>query len=103
MAKNEALFRDVNEKVREIDNAHGGATSELAEFLCECGNADCLERVPMTLHEYERIRSNPVHFAFLAGHENPEVERIVERTDRYVVVEKVAGERDIGRETDPRS
>ena len=40
LAKNEALFRDINERVRQIDEAHGIPTDELWDFLCECGSAD---------------------------------------------------------------
>ena len=102
--KNEALFRDVNERVKEIDRAHGvPAGDNTWDFLCECGNAGCTEHVSLTLAEYERARSDPTLFAVLPGHEIPEVEVAVEETDRYVLAKKRPGEREIARQTDPRA
>jgi hypothetical protein len=102
VVKNEALFRDVNERVKEIDQAQSVATDETWDFLCECGNADCLERVELRPEEYEQLRSSPVHFAVVPGHEKPEVERVVRGGERYLVVEKLPGEQEIALETDPR-
>src|SRR3712207_7921589 len=38
--------------------------------------------------EYERLRADARHFAVVAGHDIPSAEYVVERTDRYHVVEK---------------
>ena len=103
LAKNEALFRDINERVRQIDEAHGIPTDELWDFLCECGSAECLERVSMTVAEYERVRAAPVQFALVPGHEIPEVERVVDETRRFTVVEKHPEEQQVALETDPRA
>ena len=104
IAKNEALFRDVNERVKEIDQAHGIPSGDNAwDFLCECGNADCIERISLTLAEYEHVRSDPTLFALMPVHEEPEVERAIERTDRFVIAKKKPGERAIAKQADPRS
>ena len=103
VAKNEALFRDVNERVKEIDRAHGVPADEVWDFLCECGNGECLERVPMTLAEYERVRANAVQFALVPGHEKGEVERVIHETPRFSIVEKRPSERSVALTTDPRS
>ena len=57
----------------------------------------------MSLGEYEAVRSEPSHFAVAPGHEEPTVERVVGRTDRYLVVEKVGEAGDLAEEADPRS
>jgi hypothetical protein len=102
VAKNEALFRRVNERIEEINEALAGDSE--AEFLCECGNDDCTEPVSLTLSEYEEVRSNPTHFLIAHGHDVVDVERVVRETDRYAVVEKFSGETArIAVETDPRS
>ena len=101
-AKNEALFRDVNERVKEIDEAHHVATDERWEFLCECALADCLERISLDKEEYETVRSNPVRFVVAPGHEMPDIEHVVRSGEGYVVVEKDA-DRNVARATDPRS
>ena len=103
VAKNEVLFRDVNERVKDVDKSHNISTADYWDFLCECGNADCLERVPMTLAEYERVRSNAVQFAVVPGHETPEVERPLHETARFAIVEKRPNEQSVAVTTDPRS
>ena len=38
IARNEVLFREVNERVQEIA---GGSVSDTVLLVCECGRADC--------------------------------------------------------------
>ena len=102
LAKNEVLFREVNEQVDRIDREHGMPRDELASFLCECSHSECLERVTATPAEYEEVRSTPHTFLLVHGHEVPDIETVVRSTDRFVVVEKLPGEREIPRATDPR-
>jgi hypothetical protein len=87
LRRNEQIARRVNEHTAE--DVERGAVSA-PEFLCECGNATCMERLPMTLDEFEQVHSNERRFAVLPGHELPEVERVVASTPSYAVVEKVA-------------
>jgi hypothetical protein len=42
----------------------------------------------MTLAEYRSLRLDPHRFGVLPGHEVLEVEDVIERNDRYLVVEK---------------
>jgi hypothetical protein len=100
VARNEALFRRVNERIEEINETLAGES----DFLCECGSDDCTAPVSLTLSEYEQVRSNPTHFLIAHGHDVVDVERVVRKTDRYAVVEKFSGEAGrIAVETDPRS
>jgi hypothetical protein len=103
LAKNEVLFREVNEQVDRIDREHGAPARELASFLCECSQAECLTRVTATRAEYEDVRAIPHAFLLAPGHEVPEVETVVRSTDRFVVVDKLPGEREIAQANDPRS
>ena len=64
---------------------------------------DCLERIKLSKDEYERLRSNPIHFAVVRGHERLEIERVVAENDGYLVVEKLPGAREIALAADPRS
>ncbi|HEV8250424.1 MAG TPA: hypothetical protein VGQ15_10665 [Gaiellaceae bacterium] len=93
-ARNEALFREVNERRAAIDRqARGGWAdpTELFEFVCECGvEGGCEGRVQMTLEEYESVRQQDDRFPVVPGHESPEIETVVERNERYVVVDKHA-------------
>jgi hypothetical protein len=90
IGKNESLFREVNERLRELGEAFSGMT-ETAEFICECGNSTCTERLQLTLSTYEEIRSDPKRFFVVKGHELPEYEKLVAEKGHYLVVEKLPG------------
>jgi hypothetical protein len=86
VAMNEATFRKVNEGM-EV----GQDPSGLLTFVCECGRLGCTKLIQLRRGEYESI------------HEILEAEEIVERHDRYLVVEKAGGpEAEIVEHTDPR-
>ena len=74
MGENQALFRDVN------------------------------ERIMLTLEEYQELRANATHFAVVADdqHVVPEAERIVEKHERFWVVEKVGEAAEAAEELDVR-
>jgi predicted ThiF/HesA family dinucleotide-utilizing enzyme len=98
VAMNEATFRKVNEGM-EL----GQDPSGLLTFVCECGRLGCTELIQLTRGEYESLRTNPRRFAIVDGHEILEAEAIVERHDRYSVVEKAGDpEAEIVEHTDPR-
>jgi hypothetical protein len=101
-AQNEAVFRRVNERLEEVNEAFQVVTDN-AEFVCECARIECVERVQMTLSKYEALRRAPTHFIVKPDHVLPEEERVVERQPEFVVVEKFgrAGER--ARQLDPRA
>ena len=106
LAQNEALFREVNERVAEIAThfIEVETKGEAVEFICECGRRDCAEPITMTVAEYQAIRADATRFAVLPGHELPEVESVVKRHPTYVVVEKREEDaQEIARETDPRA
>lgn len=98
---NEALFRQVNERISELgDDFH---MKEL-EILCECGDIDCGDRFEIEHQAYEELRSEPTHFAVLPGHEIPDVETVVERRRVYTVVRKdPGGPAEVAEKTDPRA
>ena len=98
VAMNEATFRKVNEGM-EVGQDPGG----LLTFVCECGRLGCSKLILLTREEYEAVRENPRRFAIIDGHEILEAEAIVERHERYLVVEKTGGaETEIVEQTDPR-
>ena len=100
LAQNEAVFRAGNERIDAILGAAAGT----APYLCECGNADCLEPVPLTHTEYEVVRSHPARFFVAPGHEDLSAgEVVVENLDRYTIVEKQGAVGEIVTRSDPRS
>ena len=99
---NEALFREVNERLQEL--AEGFAhTPEKLDLICECGNASCASRIEMDPEEYQKVRSDSTTFAIIKGHAIPDVEEIVERRAGYDVVRKTGSEAErVAEKTDPR-
>ena len=104
LAGNEALFREVNERVAEVAThfIEVETSAEQINFACECGRADCAEPITMTMVEYEAIRAESTHFAVAPEHELPEIESVVARHPTYFVVEKREEDaQEVARETDP--
>ena len=85
LAANEDRFRQINEKVEDMAAAHGGDSHE---FLCECSDPDCSERVRLTLAEYRRVREDGARFIVVKGHVVNEIERVVESAEDHAVIEK---------------
>jgi hypothetical protein len=96
-ARNEAIFREVNERVADVMDSEARTTN----FLCECGNLDCVEEISLTDAEYVKVRSNPATFAVAPGHVIEDVETVIEETDRFQIVEKHPREAAIAEATDP--
>lgn len=97
LARNQTLFREVNEGIEDIAGSTDGV-----EFVCECSDPECVSTVKLSLAEYERIRSNSTWFFVKSGHVIPEIERVVFEEDGYAVVEKMVG-REFAKEADPRT
>jgi hypothetical protein len=89
-ARNEALLREVNERINAIDRAAATGDGDTHGFHCECGReGGCEERIWMTLEEYDVVRAQDDRFALVPGHETDELEYVVESTERFVIVDKV--------------
>jgi hypothetical protein len=99
IARNEAIARVVNERVREVRPEEG---DQLVGFLCECGDASCTETIHLSIRDYERIRSEPTYFIVVPGHEVTSVEAPIEENESYLVVRKNPEEATIALDTDPR-
>jgi hypothetical protein len=90
LGQNEVLFREVNERLRELGEGFS-LVSDAPAFVCECVNSSCTEQIRMSLETYEQIRAEPIRFFVIKGHEEPDYERIVEEHEQFVVVEKLPG------------
>jgi hypothetical protein len=89
-ARNEALLREVNDRIHEVgERLQVLPDDEVLDFRCECGRPSCDEPISMTAREYEHVRSQDDRFAVVPGHEDAEIERVVERADGYVIVDKL--------------
>jgi hypothetical protein len=89
-ARNEALFREVNERIASLGERAEAWTTDGTHFLCECGEeGGCGQRVRVPMDVYERVRSQDDRFVVKPGHETPDLEQAIEWTDDYVIVDKV--------------
>jgi len=85
IARTESAFREVNEAIARTADRFD---AEEADFVCECADPDCMHRVTAALEEYVEVRAEATRFLLAPGHHEPRVERVVERTGEYDVVEK---------------
>ena len=89
-AKNEALLREVNDRIEEVgERLTVVPADDKLDFRCECGQPDCEAFVSLTVSQYEHVRSNNDRFAVVPGHDDPRIERVVERAERYLIVDKL--------------
>jgi hypothetical protein len=86
IAKNEAVFRAANRQLEQADKEAGG--DGVLEVLCECGRESCSGLISLTAAEYDGIHSQADRFVVVPGHENAEIESVVERRATYFVVDK---------------
>jgi hypothetical protein len=102
-AANEALFREVNERIERLHEHFAAHAEEAFEVVCECHHLDCTERIEMMVGDYERVRADSATFFVKAGHEDPTAEDVVDSSGDYLIVRKLPGDpARIARETDPR-
>ncbi len=85
-ARTEALFRDVNERIAESARRF---EADATQFVCECADPNCTDRVEATLDEYEEVRSDGATFLLTPGHVQGDIERVVSDRGRFHVVKKV--------------
>ncbi len=100
LASNETVFREVNEGIQR--GQWPGEQSEPVGFRCECARLGCNLLVELRLAEYEAVRSHPRRFMMIDGHQVPELERVVERHEGYLVVEKLDEAGRFAAREDPR-
>jgi hypothetical protein len=100
---NEAIFRQVNEQIRSLNQKFGTERGTM-NVICECGSADCTDQLTVPVPEYERVRSDARRYVVAKGHEISDVERVVVQAAGYDVVQKREGvAAELARELDPRS
>jgi hypothetical protein len=96
VARNESLFREVNERIVGLEEQLGARQPdmEFIGFVCECSTVGCTTRVEANLGEYRMARERPTRFLVAPDHVDANHERVVTTNSRFAIVEKVgiAGE-----------
>jgi len=102
--QNQSLFREVNERVKDVNDSFNVFAS-LSDWVCECANDDCFQRLELSTDEYERIRRHSARFLVCPSEQHvwPEAENVVERHANYWIVEKIQLGAEIAQQDDPRS
>jgi hypothetical protein len=86
--KNEQAYKDYNERRVAMEEDAGIPESERVPFACECDDPECSRAISMTIAEYERLAGPADQFVVAAGHEDPDVEVVVETRESFIVVSK---------------
>jgi hypothetical protein len=87
VARNEELFQVVNRQIEKLEATLG--SGKTFAMVCECGKKHCLDGFEVEPAVYQRVRTNPLLFFVVPGHEDATVEKVLERTPEYLVVQKV--------------
>src|SRR5512133_1296913 len=99
---NEAVFREVNQRITSLANLFKWGEPAPLDLVCECRNATCVKRIEMTRSEYEAVRAEETHFALYPGHADAEIERVISSHKGYEVVAKQGDAAEIARTLSPR-
>lgn len=87
IARNENAFRALNESLGASVH-HGRPDSDLAGFVCECGNPECDDIVRVPLPTYMSVRADSQLFIVKPSHDIPDAEDVIAERDGFVVVRK---------------
>src|SRR5690242_6547243 len=103
IARNDAIFRDANERIRDSAIEHD--LTDSIPFLCECAERSCTTIVRLPLTEYERIRAEPTWFFNAPGHSavGGSAVTVLEQHPRYEVLTKLGVAAEVVKEEDPRT
>ena len=104
IGRNEALFRDVNERMESLNQAFSAVTDSVV-VVCECGDRSCVEQFRMSVEDYKAVRADPLLFVVRPGHAVADVEYVVDRRGDYDVMRKREdrGISEIAEKTAPRA
>ena len=104
IGRNEAIFREVNERMEELNRGFAEMSDRMLHVVCECGNSTCVEQLVISIEGYEEVRGDATHFLVRPGHQMPSAEDVIAEREGYLIVRKQSGlPAQIARESDPRS
>ena len=84
IAYNEAWSRTLNEHKANL----AGGRDLMAGFRCECWQAACTERIPMSSDDWKLARAKPNRFAVVPDHVAEHLEAVIEAFPHSWLVEK---------------
>ena len=100
-AENEVIFKRHNQRIQkgfneikrlaaEDDQAHLIPKNDNLplRFYCECSDENCRQRILLKPSEYNKLHKRRNRFVILPGHETSRIEKVVQKADKYYIVEK---------------
>jgi hypothetical protein len=78
----QAIYRDVNERIVEL------ADDSSLTIICECCNDECADPIVVPQRAYDATRAHSRRFLVTDGHFEPKIERVLERHEGFMVIEK---------------
>jgi hypothetical protein len=102
LALNQAMFRVASERISAWPERRR-QPCEPSTYYCECARTHCCERLSLTSTEYEGVRAESWRFAIAPGHEDTDVECVVDDHRRFAVVEKFKEVAQLVDAPDPRA
>jgi hypothetical protein len=82
------MYRAANREIERVSAESGERPQDRLTFICECGQDGCSQTVDLTIAEYEDAHAQRDRFVITPGHEDEQLEGVVERNERYLVVDK---------------
>ena len=88
---NEVLAKGLNRKLESLleQGEDEPIDQHEADFFCECSTATCSDRIRMTVARFDAIHAHPQDYIVRPGHQDREVERVVESEPGYLIVRKL--------------
>lgn len=85
------VIRNANEQIERLNASFDldGSADARYDYLCECADLGCMQPVGLTRAEYRAVRMHPRRFLVAPGHLDAEVDRVVEQTGSFAIVEKI--------------
>ena len=84
--QNEALFREVNKRIAELEDRLS-IPGDLLPLICECANTGCTTMIEVEPGTFGAVRKNPRLFVVAREHERDD-ETVVGSGAGYFIVEK---------------
>jgi hypothetical protein len=87
--RNEELFREVNVHIAGLEEGSRSLAQDgLLPLICECARTGCSVPIDVDAKTFEWVRGSPHRFMVAPGHENLDIESLVEKRPGYLIVEK---------------
>jgi hypothetical protein len=88
LARNQALFREINERIMSLSTAFAAAHRLQLDLICECSDESCTNPIRVAVEDYQRVRVSAIRFLVYPRHDVPRLEQVVDRGNCYEIVEK---------------